>query len=304
MIRVTAHGMTLDLLVGAILLVVGLLYFWRSRVWNISEFFQSAFLLLGEVFLASGLLLQKGGGLFSPWACAGLGVYFTCRFVLAKGWAKAAWNLLASPALPPVLLVGTALILVYLPSQLEAWRLEEESRDSERRALRDSAPPVLSDHPSAIGLTLSGQEIPLFASMEPPDATLEEAEWLTQGEWEYRVIRVADANRDSNCHGHVFGHQRHWVLGRYVDVILKENQYAEVENPLEGDVAVYRDPAGQVTHTGIVRGRMPDGLPLVESKWGALGIYLHTAADCPYGRDSITFFRSPTKVHHHLEVRE
>jgi hypothetical protein len=49
-----------------------------------------------------------------------------------------------------------------------------------------------------------------------------------------------------------------------------------------GDVIVYRTEDGTVTHTGVVREVDPDGNPsLVESKFGALGLYLHDPFDIP-----------------------
>jgi hypothetical protein len=49
-----------------------------------------------------------------------------------------------------------------------------------------------------------------------------------------------------------------------------------------GDVIVYRTEDGVVTHTGVVREVDPDGNPsLVESKFGALGLYLHDPFDIP-----------------------
>ncbi|MDB5100533.1 MAG: hypothetical protein JWM80_4954 [Cyanobacteria bacterium RYN_339] len=49
-----------------------------------------------------------------------------------------------------------------------------------------------------------------------------------------------------------------------------------------GDVQVYRTTDGTVTHTGVVREVDRDGNPsLVESKFGALGLYLHDPFDIP-----------------------
>jgi hypothetical protein len=151
-------------------------------------------------------------------------------------------------------------------------------------------------------MTDSGQPIPLFSAQIDSDHLFNEIVWLGQGDWDFRVIRMAESNPDSNCHGHVFAHDRHWVMGRYVDTILRENQYSEVDTPLEGDVVLYRNFEGTPSHTGIIRGRLPDGSPLVESKWGTLGIYLHPAIDCPYGRDQISYHRHPTKTTHHLDI--
>ena len=71
-------------------------------------------------------------------------------------------------------------------------------------------------------------------------------------------------------------------LGRR-GTILADNGYVVVDEPREGDIVIYRDGLGQVQHTGLVRFVGTDGLVLVESKWGSLGIYLHTPKEQPYG---------------------
>jgi hypothetical protein len=68
-----------------------------------------------------------------------------------------------------------------------------------------------------------------------------------------------------------------------VDEILADNGYQIVEEAREGDVIIYRDELGQVRHSGLVRFVGTDGLVLVESKWGSLGLYLHTPKEQPYG---------------------
>ena len=52
--------------------------------------------------------------------------------------------------------------------------------------------------------------------------------------------------------------------------------------PQAGDLVVYRDGGGQVSHTGIVYSAVPGGLVLVESKWGKGGRFIHPVDAQPY----------------------
>lgn len=99
----------------------------------------------------------------------------------------------------------------------------------------------------------------------------------------HRVIQLAGASGTSNCHGWIFTGGRFGVHGKDVEDILKDNDYQGVEQAWVGDLVVYRDELGTVTHSGLVRFRGEDGLVLIESKWGALGLFLHTPDDQPYG---------------------
>jgi len=51
-----------------------------------------------------------------------------------------------------------------------------------------------------------------------------------------------------------------------------------------------------VIHTGLVRFVDDDGVILIESKWGPLGVYLHPPEAQPWGHD-FTFYRSPRPGH-------
>src|SRR5205807_1160464 len=85
----------------------------------------------------------------------------------------------------------------------------------------------------------------------------------------FRVAAPPDAT--SNCHGWVFTGGRYWVKGGAVEDILRDNGYRTVEDPRPGDLVVYRDDQGAVSHTGVVSSVGADGLVLVESKWSWLG---------------------------------
>ncbi len=105
-----------------------------------------------------------------------------------------------------------------------------------------------------------------------------------------RVIEVAPSDDRSNCHGWVFAGGRFAVGCQDVDPILWDNQYDLVERPEAGDLIIYRDDAGAVVHSGIVRLAEND-LVMVESKWGPHGRYLHRPLDQAYST-TYEFYRS------------
>ena len=92
------------------------------------------------------------------------------------------------------------------------------------------------------------------------------------------------------------------VASEDVDTILADNGYEVVGEPREGDIVIYRDGLGHVQHTGLVRFVGTDGLVLVESKWGSLGIYLHTPKEQPYGE--FFNFRRSSRPGHELHLKE
>lgn len=111
-----------------------------------------------------------------------------------------------------------------------------------------------------------------------------------------RIIHRQPADDRSNCHGWVFTGGRCWIGGLSVDQILQDNAYEAVQEPRSGDLAVYRDGDGKVSHTAIVRYVTP-GMPvLVEGKWGCIGVYLHPAEASVYGTN-ITYHRSSRPGH-------
>lgn len=96
------------------------------------------------------------------------------------------------------------------------------------------------------------------------------------------VIRREPPNPRYNCHGWVFGAGSFVLKARDVETILADNGYYEVSRPDVGDIVVYRDDQGRIIHTAVVRGILDDGTPLLESKWGFGGRFLHRPHEQAY----------------------
>ncbi len=90
-----------------------------------------------------------------------------------------------------------------------------------------------------------------------------------------------------NCMGMVFASRRTWVDPEHLPMILAEDDYQPVPNEGElqpGDVVVYQDGDGQVSHVGIVdqvKTNVAEGTweVFVLSQWGRDGEYFHRADD-------------------------
>jgi hypothetical protein len=112
-----------------------------------------------------------------------------------------------------------------------------------------------------------------------------------------KVIALEVGSAECNCHGWVFTGGLYWISDEAVERILADNNYQQVPAPRIGDLAVYRDKGGTITHTGVVRATTPDGLVLVESKWGDLGAFLHPVDVHPYDESAYTYHRSQRGGH-------
>lgn len=111
-----------------------------------------------------------------------------------------------------------------------------------------------------------------------------------------RVLRVSDDWLPANCHGYVFASSNYRLLSEEVERILEDNAYRPVGTPRAGDLAIYRNHEGIVTHTGLVRAVDPKRI-YVESKWGRLGVFLHPHDLSPYVDSDTVFYRSFRRGH-------
>jgi hypothetical protein len=187
-----------------------------------------------------------------------------------------------------------------------AWGWAEAVSEVDELGPADAAfwePPALREVAGTPAATDGDRPVRLFEVPPPPGgppaAAREEAvlrDWLRS----QRLLRTGQADDSYNCHGWVFAAGRYWLWPADVEALLHDNAYHPVADPRPGDVAVYREAAGAVAHTGLVRAAAP-GRVLVESKWGRWGRFLHAADDQPYGRD-VTFYRTPRRDHTVLGV--
>jgi hypothetical protein len=106
-----------------------------------------------------------------------------------------------------------------------------------------------------------------------------------------QVIQIPAGWQPCNCHGFTFSDGQYWIPGEEVPKILKDNGYVPMHAPKPGDVAVYRNSADEVMHTGIVHSVNAD-LILVESKWGRMGRFIHPHNRHCYLETTCTFYRS------------
>ncbi|MFO0864011.1 MAG: hypothetical protein U0744_05050 [Gemmataceae bacterium] len=106
-----------------------------------------------------------------------------------------------------------------------------------------------------------------------------------------QVIHIPGGWQPCNCHGFTFSDGQYWIPGEEVPKILSDNGYIEIHLPRAGDVAVYRNSAEEVVHTGIVHSANSD-LTLVESKWGRMGRFIHPHNRHCYLETKCAFYRS------------
>jgi hypothetical protein len=129
------------------------------------------------------------------------------------------------------------------------------------------------------------------------DFLAKQSEVIRRWGFHEQIITVRDCDQDCNCHGWVFTGGRYWIAGGQVAGILEDNGYEEVMEPRPGDLVVYRDDKGDITHTGLVRCAGGDGPLLIESKWGGLGRFLHPPEVHCYAPDEPRYYRSPRQGH-------
>lgn len=90
-----------------------------------------------------------------------------------------------------------------------------------------------------------------------------------------------------NCMGMVFASRRTCIEPEHLLMILNDDEYRRVDNKGDlqrGDIVVYRDDDGEVSHVGIVADVTTDPARatwdvLVLSQWGRHGEYFHLDED-------------------------
>jgi hypothetical protein len=180
----------------------------------------------------------------------------------------------------------------------EGWRHDQALYvESDQTLLGVSTPPNAVE--VGIGRTDRGTAIPLQRPTDPIDsATAAEHEKQASAIHDRlgQMIRRSPADDGSNCHGWIFTGGRYIVGGHSVDTILNENGYVPNCEPAVGDLCVYRNEQGAVSHTAVIRAVFTDGTVLVEGKWGRMGVYLHAVGDSCYGQN-FTYYHSSRATH-------
>jgi len=165
-------------------------------------------------------------------------------------------------------------------SVVPAGRVGEDWRSEPRRML-----PV----PGVRAWTDEGTPVPLGRPRE-------EAAGGVPDEFAWRAIAAHPAAASANCHGWVFAEGRYWIPTESIDAILADNGYHLTDQPLPGDLIIYRDDRGRPFHSGIVKAVGSDHFVLVESKWGALPVFWHTPEHQAFG-DRLEYRRSDRQGH-------
>lgn len=101
------------------------------------------------------------------------------------------------------------------------------------------------------------------------------------------VAQMRSLSATYNCMGMVFANRRTWIDTDHLQLILQEDNYRQttIDDIQPGDVIVYRDELGSVTHVGLVSCIEVNLADLSEdmhkvtvlSQWGADGEYFHPA---------------------------
>lgn len=234
------------------------------------------------------------------WAgvCGGLTVAQSpaARSALARlsDWAETSslhWRVL--------LLAGLALVLWYAHRAMSSSPAPANPVE-DSPALRARAMASLRPELDWVALTDRGRQVRLFhmpeSAISPQLLQTMEAEVIADFGRDLRLIRTLPADHRANCHGWIFAERRWWILGDDIDAVVQDNGYERVFEPRIGDLVMYREGANPATHTGVVFAAPKNGIVLVESKWGALGSYLHVPDVQPCGGFP-EYYRSPRPGH-------
>lgn len=183
------------------------------------------------------------------------------------------------------------LLLVGAMARFEVQQAAACDRDMAEMTAFNWKPPIQSAV-GAAAVTDAGRPVPLWEPKETrPQDDVAAVEGRVLGEMDFvdRVVRVAPAGDECNCHGWVFTGGRYWLAPQDVAHILVDNGYQVVPEPRVGDLAIYTN-AGTIGHTAVVRTAGGGGPVLVEGKWGWMGVFLHPPEGSCYGRQ-VTFYR-------------
>jgi len=214
------------------------------------------------------------------------GLYVAAWIASEPAWRQRVARHLTPRVIWGLLLVGSLLAMHQLTVEV-------------RTAARDRPEAVVDFQDRAVDAwearTDRGQNIPLFHFDLHTPVEAAEAVILAEAQYQHKVIRLSENDPAANCHGWVFTGGRFGIRNPDVPAILADNSYVVVSSPAVGDLAIYAN-GDQITHSGIVRVLEPEGLVLIESKWGPFGTFLHPMGTQPFS-GLCTFYRSPRRGH-------
>jgi hypothetical protein len=144
--------------------------------------------------------------------------------------------------------------------------------------------------------TRRGNDIANVQDLEVPRHRREATESLIRQQLGLDFTQVTSRRESTatyNCHGMTFASRRTGIYEvAAVELIMTDDGYREIDaqQAMPGDVVLYFEPEG-LAHSGLVVAVDRLGaatVPIVLSKWGIAGEYVHTVWRCPYPRASET----------------
>jgi hypothetical protein len=116
-----------------------------------------------------------------------------------------------------------------------------------------------------------------------PEALVAAMQFVTES---HPSARLRSLTGTYNCIGMAFANRRTCIEPDHVRMILEDDGHAEVspKHVVSGDLLVYRDREGAISHVAVVISHEPDVAngrwnTTVISQWGYDGEYLHDHAD-------------------------
>ncbi len=109
-------------------------------------------------------------------------------------------------------------------------------------------------------------------------------------------LEAPSESSPANCHGWVFTGGKYYLQCDDVERILEDNGYELCQSPQPGDLIVYRNPSGGISHTGLVQTVYLGGMVVIDSKWGLGGRFIHGPEQQPYG-NRFGYYRSARQGH-------
>ena len=142
-----------------------------------------------------------------------------------------------------------------------------------------------SDKESIRLATSQNTPIPNWRRLEQAPAALLEGMKIVLDKHPGRTLRSLTGQY--NCFGMAFANRRTCIEPEHVRTILREDGYAEIttaSDVLPGDLVIYHDEDGDVSHVAVVVSNVPnlaDGSSSIRvlSQWGSNGEYFHDYRD-------------------------